>query len=95
MASRNSAGCGAKSANVTVIKNAYFEAMRDVSVRKVDKIPYGWFTCKQWAEKIGRCHKTMISNMNKLVAAGNAECRKFNVEQSKRVVGIKHYKLVT
>lgn len=71
--------------------DALASASRD---RPVDTVPRGWKTCQQIAAETGRSASHTVAILADLVARGKAECRKFRVKTTSRVMPIQHYRLL-
>jgi hypothetical protein len=59
----------------------------------VDKIPAGWLTCAELADKLGKTKDTVSGQLSVAVKAGRAEMQKFRVMTNRGVYPIPHYRL--
>ena len=59
----------------------------------VDKIPAGWLTCAELADKLGKTKDTVSGQLSVAVKAGRAEMQKFRVMTNRGVYPVPHYKL--
>lgn len=58
-----------------------------------DKVPAGWFTVAQLADKLDRSHCNTSERVRKMVAAGKAEKKMFRIQLEEKVRPVPHYKL--
>ena len=58
-----------------------------------DKVPAGWFTVAQLADKLDRSHCNTSERVRKMVAAGKAEKKMFRIQLDERVRPVPHYRL--
>jgi hypothetical protein len=59
----------------------------------VDKIPAGWLTCAELADKLGKTKDTVSGQLSVAVRAGRAEMQKYRVMTNRGVYPIPHYRL--
>jgi hypothetical protein len=58
-----------------------------------DKVPAGWFTAKQIAEKTGKACSTIGTQLCRAVAEGRCERKTFRVQTGEMVRPVPHYRL--
>ena len=58
-----------------------------------DKVPAGWFTVAQLADKLDRSHCNTSERVRKMVAAGKAEKKMFRIQLEEKVRPVPHYRL--
>lgn len=58
-----------------------------------DKVPAGWFTVAQLADKLDRSHCNTSERVRKMVAAGKAEKKMFRIQLEEKVRPVSHYRL--
>ena len=61
--------------------------------KPADKVPPGWFTAKQIAEKTGKACSTIGTQLCRAVAEGRCERKTFRVQTGEMVRPVPHYKL--
>jgi hypothetical protein len=59
----------------------------------VDKVPPGWLTCAELADKLGKTKDTVSGQLSVAVKAGRAEVQKFRVMTNRGAYPVPHYRL--
>lgn len=73
---------------------AWVQALESLMKNKEDKVPEGWRTPDQLAEKWGYCNEMAKLKCKELVSAGLAEVKEFRVRWGKMVRSRPHYRLI-
>ena len=58
-----------------------------------DKVPDGWFTVAQLADRIDPSNSNTSERVRKMVAAGKAEKKMFRIQLEEKVRPVPHYRL--
>ena len=59
----------------------------------VDKVPAGWMTCAELADKLGKTKDTVSGQLSVAVRAGRAEMKRFRILTNRGAYPVPHYKL--
>jgi predicted transcriptional regulator len=63
------------------------------SLVPLDKVPAGWFTVAQLAQKIGKSYCTTSERVRRMVNTGKAERKNYTVQLDQRIRPVPHYRL--
>jgi hypothetical protein len=59
----------------------------------VDKVPAGWMTCAELADKLGKTKDTVSGQLSVAVRAGRAEMKRFRIFTNRGAYPVPHYRL--